>query len=100
MELYTKATSERATKGQGGNEFIEIELLAMIDKISTVVGNVSMIRKEKEILIKFDGGDYDIEYIIQTKDKKQKTVKCGFCGKINCASLFNEETICSTQIPF
>lgn len=66
MKLYSKVSSERATKGQGGNQELNIELLAMHGDTPITVGNVTMkYDKEKEqALISFDGGDYDINFTV------------------------------------
>lgn len=105
--MYIKAISERASKGQGGNKEI-ITTLFLENKFE--VGRVVMTYNE------FEG--YKIYYypinencteqkinsgrvlLYETKDKKQKTVKCEFCGKTDCDSLLDEETICKETIPF
>ena len=42
MKLYATITSERATKGQGGNQFINIDLLIGEAKNPIDAGRVSM----------------------------------------------------------
>ena len=42
MKLYATITSERATKGQGGNQFINIDLLIGDAKNPIDAGRVSM----------------------------------------------------------
>jgi len=42
MKLYSTITSERASKGQGGNKYIEIVLLQEINGKRVNVGNVVM----------------------------------------------------------
>lgn len=42
MKLYATTTSERATKGQGGNEYINIDLIAD-DKNHLSMGKIKMV---------------------------------------------------------
>ena len=42
MKLYSTITSERASKGQGGNKYIEIVLLQEINGKRVNVGKVEM----------------------------------------------------------
>lgn len=44
MKLYANVKSERATKGQGGNNYLEIEIMN-IDQI--IVSKIKIIPKEK-----------------------------------------------------
>ena len=42
MKLYATVTSERATKGQGGNEFLEIEITTQYDKKLYTLANLQV----------------------------------------------------------
>ena len=48
MKLYLTATSERASKGQGGNEFISIDLRN--EKAELLLGMVIIPRKEDGVI--------------------------------------------------
>ena len=93
MELYATTTSERATKGQGGNEFIAINLYN--DK-KICFGSIEILPDES-VWVRCHGEKHFIVNQKQlnqfdTKDKKQKTVKtiCRHCGKIHK----NDTAIC------
>ncbi len=65
MKLYATTTSERASKGQGGNEFLEIEL--SIDNGNVIVGYVYLNVNED---IKNHGDEVN-EWLVQfTRDKE------------------------------
>ena len=53
MKLYATTTSERATKGQGGNDLINIQLHAETEKGREVVGELSFINIDNTAIIKF-----------------------------------------------
>lgn len=95
MKLYATTTSERATKGQGGNEYLKIiirdekqQCFAYLTVKPNKVIEFSFI-KEWSVFpdaVEWIGTNDD------TKDKKQKTVKtiCRHCGKIHK----NDTAIC------
>lgn len=76
MKLYANTTSERASKGQGGNDYLAIKLTMLDDK------------KEVQTFCKLyyhinEDGEYellneDTDEVIYTKGKRQKG-KCGIC---------------------
>lgn len=81
MKLYAKTTSERASKGQGGNDFLDInitndkkELLAYV-RVIPVEDGIPLIYftvvKYHAFLVK-DRGVFDEVERKQTKGKKQK----------------------------
>ncbi len=71
MKLYAKATSDRATKGQGGNEYINIHLYSGSEKDSRL--NYTIEYKMKGIIVRDDS--YKI-LLDTTKGEKQKIEKC------------------------
>ena len=89
MLLYSTTTSERASKSQGGNEFLEIDILCGDKNDPTVLA------KLKAIILKGDG--YNVfklycretlisECVVKTKGKKKKGKNCLTCnntGKIS-----------------
>ena len=93
MKLYATTTSERASKGQGGNDFLEIEL--SIDNGNLIVGYIYLNINEdienhgdkaNEWIVQFTKSkdiDADIiaqgHYIPKIKGKSQKGEKC--CGQ-------------------
>lgn len=91
MKLYATVTSERARKGQGGNEYIEINITA--DRKSLL--EISVSEKSKEWVIEvWDRNNKNHSFSIPTenaiqenmaklaKGKKQNgdTIKCNNCG--------------------
>lgn len=67
MILYAKTTSERASKGQGGNEYIEVQIT---DKNQKEIYNLVLIPhpegflvidNKKARIMKRQGGGYDID---------------------------------------
>lgn len=75
MKLYATVTSERATKGQGGNKYIFS--VFSVDRVT--VGQVELeLLKDGEWLLKFrahDNKDWEIlrQGNIELKGKQQKT---------------------------
>ncbi len=67
MKLYAKATSDRASKGQGGNEYINIHLYSGSEKDSRL--NYTIEYKMKGIVVRDDS--YKI-LLDTTKGKKPK----------------------------
>lgn len=87
MKLYAKTTSERASKGQGGNEYLEIQISAEGFKGMPTRTNLYRISLSKN---DSDGGLYaellkysthEVIILDNIKGEKQKTVKCGNCGR-------------------
>lgn len=103
MKLYATITSERASKGQGGNQFLEIELKAIDKEIPIgwiVLNYYNDIKENKcdcdEVVLKWvenktgeirypQGIDADI--IFQTNvnyKQKGKRQKGGYCDQCMC----------------
>lgn len=87
MKLYATTTSERASKGQGGNKYLNIDIL---DEEENLIAYISVLSYNDKPTIKIY---YDIDLIekpemigeylskaINIKGKKQKTAKCSECG--------------------
>lgn len=84
MKLYATTRSERATKGQGGNDFLEI--IVQAEKLNGIPTRANLYR----LTLRNDDGelyadllDFSIgETIILTNDKakKQKGEKCQNCN--------------------
>lgn len=88
MRLYATTTSERASKGQGGNDYIAIKLQAGEDRETFVrlYFHESADGKSYEIL------NEDTDEIIYTKlkGKRQKGENCNGTGKhTNCKAIVN-----------
>lgn len=68
MKLYAKITSERATKGQGGNKYLFIELLAETENGREKIGLINC---------RIQGNDAVIEWLDTNTARSQelKTVK-------------------------
>jgi len=69
MRLYAKTTSDRASKGQGGNEFINIDLFIGDAKNPVPAGSVYFRIEKDEYVVSYN----DIElYRQKIKGKRQK----------------------------
>ena len=84
MKLYATTTSERASKGQGGNKRLDIQLTVGNSQQREPAGAISMreIEKDKFSIIYWQKGEGKNLAIIdlQEKAKKQKGEKCKKCG--------------------
>lgn len=93
MKLYATTTSERASKGQGGNKYLNVAISN--DKNETIF-YMELLPNGDSFIVKSMGatdGVRDILYqnILQLKGKKQKTAKQALC--MNCGSLQLEKDI-------
>ena len=69
MKLYATVTSERASKGQGGNEWIEVEL--KVEDRVTPIGYIMLDYIGNEWIVKWKAhGSVDAEIIAQGKGKR------------------------------
>jgi hypothetical protein len=92
MKLYATTTSERASKGQGGNEFINIDLLIGDAKNPIDAGRISMKTTGEVYWIEYFSphilGDSikRVELFNFEKGKRQKGEKgCPYCGEYPCS---------------
>ncbi len=80
MKLYATTTSERATKGQGGNEFLSTETSIVDEGVEYVVKVHITDHGDKYLLTILDNGEMIADrYIIKAEKKKDET--CEICGK-------------------
>lgn len=99
MKLYATVRSERAKKGQGGNECLNIvvrnesqQCIAHINFFPDNTCRMSIIRDidvdyDKPITIGTDDDTTgDISYLYERKGKKQKDENCIFHNVENCKS--------------
>ncbi len=85
MILYATITSERASKGQGGNDFLEIEVK---DENRNNILELKIIPKDDQFILEgyaisqHSGkrSEYYIKYEL-AKGNKQKGEKCPVCKK-------------------
>lgn len=82
MKLYATVTSERATKGQGGNKELEIKLYGDNQThIATVYLFPDMEHKNEYMLHVRDTDDsLMFGHLLPTKGEKQKGDRCPDCG--------------------
>lgn len=66
MKLYANVTSDRAYKGQGGNRYINIELMLGSAKYPVSFSKISFV---------LDGGDYIL--LLDGKEIKRQKAKKG-----------------------
>lgn len=85
MKLYATATSERASKGQGGNERLDIEVM---NEAKQPILTVNIGRFDNETMLMtihnwIENKETKTKFIsIEEKGNKQKTAKiCNKCGK-------------------
>jgi len=81
MKLYATTTSERASKGQGGNKYIDITLK---DKFQLTLVEMSLYPettgKKYELVLNGISDDVILTQFEKPKGKKQKGELCN-CGK-------------------
>ena len=77
MKLYATITSERASKGQGGNKFLHIKLL---DSRKVQYADFFVAEMPDGIIIRYDIDD-DIAYIEKEPKGKQQKGECRVCDK-------------------
>lgn len=77
MKLYATVTSERASKGQGGNNYLHIEALCGDKNNQIKAGNLYLRSVDNGTLVTFidHTGKTLIHQVIETKGEKQKTYK-------------------------
>lgn len=89
MKLYATTTSERAEKGQGGNEYLQIKvlddnkksvILLSIKPKNDSIGELIDVRISWAEHI-YINGHHGLDAEITTKGKKQKGKICRFCKK-------------------
>jgi hypothetical protein len=96
MKLYATTTSERATKGQGGNQYLQIQL-AREDKV--IFGSITVLPNQM-VYGSIHGNKFDFSLIKGEKQKGEKywcincnnyseTEKCFTC-KDNCILSVNK----------
>ena len=74
MKLYATTTSERATKGQGGNKRLDIQLtVGNIERLEAGVVSMREIEKNKFSIIYWRNGQGQNLAIIEEKAKRQKS---------------------------
>lgn len=82
MKLYATVASERASKGQGGNDYLKISLTVGSAKNAIDFGTLILDQREdedgnKEAFVLTYNGDEIASYTIRTKKKaKSKKAKC------------------------
>jgi hypothetical protein len=87
MKLYATTTSERASKGQGGNDFLEIVLLQEVTGERVNVGKVIMEQGKVHFLYNEISDDVIVTLNgsrINEKSEKQKGEYCNECMSTPC----------------
>jgi hypothetical protein len=71
MKLYAKTTSERASKGQGGNKFLSVVITVgeENEKQDILVAQVEREETETENLYRLWNGDIQVDKIVIPKQK-------------------------------
>ncbi len=96
MKLYATTTSERASKGQGGNKYLKINV--MNDKQEQIVYIEIMpsdLHNGKTSIVSYFSNKLAIteKYVLEdiTKGKSQKGEKCRNCKKSNLHEEYDPE---------
>ena len=79
MKLYATTTSERASKSQGGNKYSQS--IVTIDKVTVAEIMVTADQDDENYLVKIWDKERGLHIFAIPKGEKQKTAKCGICGK-------------------
>lgn len=90
MKLYATITSERATKGQGGNNFIDAAFTVDEKTVLTVSIELEHMKKGEpyNVIVK-DGKGFEVygELIETIKGEKQKgDNRCELCKRLNSST--------------
>lgn len=88
MKLYATTTSERASKGQGGNEFVMINFLAETEKGREVIAEIELVKIDDEAILKYQklkdniriGIAKELQRVKLKGKKQQGENKCKVCG--------------------
>lgn len=105
MQYYATVSSERATKGQGGNEYVRIEVL---DENRERIAFLSFLPLDGNTHMQFalydpdwrfseyrqKGERFSMSGIVETKGKRQKDEKREACGHLRNSG------DCSDCLPF
>jgi hypothetical protein len=73
MKLYGNISSERATKGQGGNEYINFELTAGENRTVMLYGQLTCEETETEFIYRLWNADILVDTLREPKKGKKKT---------------------------
>lgn len=79
MKLYATVSSERASKAQGGNDFLRIQLYTGSAKDSRLMGAIVLENLRGAYILRYqseDGRKMMLESIEHEKGEKQKGDKC------------------------
>lgn len=83
MKLYATTTSERASKGQGGNKFLEIVLKAELDTGYETIGIIYLdAYDDGEYVVKWQKDNNEAEILTQGQLKQKGKKKTGECEHI------------------
>jgi len=72
MKLYATTTSERATKGQGGNEYINFELTAGENRTVMFDGQLTCEETETEFIYRLWNADILVDTLREPKKKEKR----------------------------
>jgi len=98
MLMYCKTSSERASKGQGGNKFVSVEITA--DEGNTVMLQATMECEETptETIYRLFNGDIQVDTLRVAKGK-QETGET-MCKQRNCKNVATIGDFCNHCFPF
>lgn len=86
MKMYANVSSERASKGQGGNKYIEIILTVETENRRENVGRMLLEEHEGSYNLSYFSeadGEYGVIDTVE-KGKRQQGEGCTFCRRVNC----------------
>jgi len=94
MKLYATTTSERASKGQGGNKYINFEITAGENQTVMLYGQLVCEETETENIYRLWNGDICVDTLRESKGKQKKDEKCPKCGSKNIDAYYGHCTDC------
>jgi hypothetical protein len=77
MKLYGTITSERATKGQGGNKYINFQITAGENKTIMLCGSITCEETETENIYRLFNAGVLVDTLTESKQSDDNCAKCG-----------------------
>jgi hypothetical protein len=75
MKLYATTTSERASKGQGGNKEIRIQFQAGAESRQKTYEIIYSMTKDNQVMLEVKASPYDNDYLLRLIDDYPDKVK-------------------------
>jgi len=89
MKLYATTTSERASKGQGGNKYLDVIIKDGDSKVQRIVAQFQIWIENGKTLIKYQDCVGNEVYEDITKGKSQKGEHCRKCEEYHNEGIYH-----------